>query len=35
MTAIHILPLDTTNSSLEMVGGKGRALARMAPSLSY
>jgi len=29
MTAKYILPLDTTEASLEMVGGKGRSLARM------
>lgn len=30
MTAIHTLPLDTTDVSLEVAGGKGRSLARMA-----
>ena len=30
MTAIHVLPLATADASLEMVGGKGRSLAKMA-----
>lgn len=29
MTAIHILPIATTDADLETVGGKGRSLARM------
>ncbi|MDK1025267.1 MAG: PEP/pyruvate-binding domain-containing protein, partial [Gammaproteobacteria bacterium] len=29
-SALRILPLDTTDASLEVVGGKGRSLARMA-----
>ena len=29
MTAIHVLPIDTTDAALETVGGKGRSLAKM------
>ena len=30
MNATYTLPLDTAESSLELLGGKGRSLARMA-----
>ncbi len=32
MTYKYILPIDTKNVSLEMIGGKGKSLARMASS---